>query len=289
MIEGGFYIKARAIQNSNISYAPPHIREIWDWLIKEANYKDAPTHGVIIKRGQCFTSYQEILDGLSWMVGARKMRYTKSQCETAMKYLTKHGMVTTARTTRGLIVTICKYDTYQVIENYETYTETGSKSFRNLSASESISKEGIKKERKKKKDITVASLSVQQSGELFNSIKALFLKKYAIDYKTEYYFQAKDAAKIYEIIKKVYFKMQEKDGRDEFTKEEVENATTIFLIATFEMKDNWISTNFNLSNIDSKFNDIFSQLKNKNNGTKIIRGNSGTNTYNTAKSAFGVK
>ena len=39
-IKGGYYIKARQIQDSEIAHSPPHFREIWDWLIKEANHKD---------------------------------------------------------------------------------------------------------------------------------------------------------------------------------------------------------------------------------------------------------
>jgi len=37
-IKGGYYIKARCIQDSEISIMPPYIREIWDWLLKEANH-----------------------------------------------------------------------------------------------------------------------------------------------------------------------------------------------------------------------------------------------------------
>ena len=39
-IQGGYYIKARKIQESEIAHAPPHVREIWDWLLWDANWKD---------------------------------------------------------------------------------------------------------------------------------------------------------------------------------------------------------------------------------------------------------
>ena len=39
-IKGGYYIKARQIQQSKIAYAPPYVREIWDWLLMQANHTD---------------------------------------------------------------------------------------------------------------------------------------------------------------------------------------------------------------------------------------------------------
>jgi hypothetical protein len=114
-IEGGYYIKAKCIQNSDISYAPPHVREIWDWLIKEANFKDTK----ICLRGQTIRSYKDIIDGLSWKIGWRKISYTKAQCENSMKYLVKHTMIATQKLTRGLLITVLNYDKYQDIENYK--------------------------------------------------------------------------------------------------------------------------------------------------------------------------
>lgn len=123
MIKGGYYIKARCIQNSEISSAPPHVREIWDWLIKEANFQENTLHGITLKRGQCLTDYKSIIEGLTWYVGYRKCGYSKGNCETALKWLRKRNMIQTMKTTRGIVVTICKYECYQSPENYETYTK----------------------------------------------------------------------------------------------------------------------------------------------------------------------
>ena len=122
-IKSGYYIKARCMKESEVAKAPPHVRETWDWLLREANHKDIKSAGKIIKRGQVFTSYKEIIDGLSWHVGYRKEGYDKHQISTAMKWLTKRTMVTTARTTRGVVVTICNYNYYQNPQNYENRTE----------------------------------------------------------------------------------------------------------------------------------------------------------------------
>lgn len=118
-IKGGFYLKARKAQEGWIANAPPHVREIWDYLLHHANYKD---HGKI-KRGQLLTTYRDIMDGLAWYVGYRKMRYSKTQCDNAMRSLRKQEMITTTKTTRGTIVTILKYEKYQDPKNYEGYND----------------------------------------------------------------------------------------------------------------------------------------------------------------------
>jgi hypothetical protein len=117
MIPRGYFLKARVIQESNIAHAPPHVREIWDWLIMKASYSD----GKYLKRGQVLATYDDIRNGLSWNVGYRKERYSKSDCENSMKWLTKEEMITKTKTTRGLIITICNYDYFQKIENYESH------------------------------------------------------------------------------------------------------------------------------------------------------------------------
>lgn len=119
MIPGGYYLKARKAKTSWIARTSPCIREIWDWLISEANHED---NGVC-KRGQLVRSYADIQEGLAWFVGYRKMTYSKWDCERALKALTKECMVATSKTTRGLLITICNYDTYQNPANYERHTE----------------------------------------------------------------------------------------------------------------------------------------------------------------------
>ena len=150
-IPGGYYIKARQIQESEIAHAPPHVREIWDWLIKEANHKGAKKYGMAIKRGQCIRSYREIQDGLHWMVGWRKETYSKSDCETSMKFLRSRSMITTQKTTRGLLVTIVNYDHYQLPKNYETYTESETENHNLPQTADTFINKNDKNDKKKEK------------------------------------------------------------------------------------------------------------------------------------------
>lgn len=122
-IPGGYYIKARQIQNSEIAIAPPYVREIWDWLLREANHMDKKIHGKVIKRGQMFRTFKDIQEGLHWKVGFRKMTYKKWQIEKAMKFLREHTMIATMKATRGFFITIINYDFYQDPSNYNGQRE----------------------------------------------------------------------------------------------------------------------------------------------------------------------
>lgn len=119
-IKGGYYMKARCIQNSEIAIMPPYVREIWDWLLKEANHTDRKVNGIVIKRGQLIRTFKDIQRELHWMIGWRKMTYKKWQCEKAMKFLRERAMITTMKTTRGMFITICNYEYYQNPKNYES-------------------------------------------------------------------------------------------------------------------------------------------------------------------------
>jgi hypothetical protein len=113
-----------------------------------------------------------------------------------------------------------------------------------------------------KKKFTVSTLSEFQSVKLSGMVKAFFLDFYATNNKTEYYYQAKDGAKIHGILKKVVFKMTEKKNKQDFTLEEILDATKLIISASANLGDNFINNNFNLSIIDSKFNEIYTSLVN---------------------------
>lgn len=117
-IKGGYYLKARQIDDSAIAHAAPHVREVWDWLIKYAQHTPYKVNGKTIERGQVLTTYEEIANDLHWMVGFVKKTYKKHHIDFAMRWLRQELMITTQKTTRGFIVTICNYAFYQDPKNY---------------------------------------------------------------------------------------------------------------------------------------------------------------------------
>jgi hypothetical protein len=122
-IPGGYYIKARAIQKSSIMRQPPHVREIWDYLLMNANHSDNKYGGYSVKRGQLFRTYKQIREDLSWNVGWRKETYNENQTKKAMKFLRESLMIATAKEPGGVMITVLNYNYYQDPANYERTSE----------------------------------------------------------------------------------------------------------------------------------------------------------------------
>lgn len=143
------------------------------------------------------------------------------------------------------------------------------------------------KTKKEKKVQKVGVLSEEVTKELYNLVKKHFIEFYQEFYKTNYYFLPKDAAKVYSLIRKVEFKMKEKDGRDDFTLQELTYAANFFIEAAYHSADNWLKSNFNLSNIDSKFNEIYTKLKS--NGKSSAKQTAAQQTRDNVVERFGSR
>lgn len=122
-IPKGYILKARKIEDSEIAHAPPHVREVWDLILRKANFKDRTCGGTIIRRGQWLTTYEEIQELLHWRIGFRKETYSRWQIEWAMKKLRVWVMIATRKATRGLFINVLNYDLYQRMENYDCHTD----------------------------------------------------------------------------------------------------------------------------------------------------------------------
>ncbi|WP_316778326.1 hypothetical protein [Pedobacter antarcticus] len=135
-----------------------------------------------------------------------------------------------------------------------------------------INKETIKPQTKKQYSDTKVS---GDDKKLYDKFKLFFLEFYKTNFNSgEYYFQAKDGKKLKDLIKKISFKVQEKckAENENFTNDLIAPAFEFFIQKSFEVGDAWLKQNFDLSTIDSKFNDLFIQIKNGRNLGKPKRG-----------------
>lgn len=123
MIRGGYVLRPRKIQHSDISNASPCVRETWEYLIREANYESYKNGKFKLERGQLFRSYDQIINDLCWYVGWRKETYTKEQMKHTMKFLRDTGRITTTKKPGGVLINIVNYDYYQDPSNYERTNE----------------------------------------------------------------------------------------------------------------------------------------------------------------------
>ncbi len=123
MIEKGYILLARCIQDSAVAHCPPYVREIWLYLLLNANHRDLKYDGHVVKRGQLFRTYSEIRDALHWKIGYRKMTYNENHTKKAMKILREYLMIDTTKELGGVLITVLNYDKYQDFKNYESTNE----------------------------------------------------------------------------------------------------------------------------------------------------------------------
>lgn len=123
-IPGGYILLARKMVDSEIMNKPPHFLKLWIWMLSKAFWKD----GESLKRGQLHTTISEMQDVGRYLRGGKMVgRLTEDQVRAAYGYLVKSEAISATKTTRGLIVSIINFDSYQSAHNYEPHSnnETG--------------------------------------------------------------------------------------------------------------------------------------------------------------------
>lgn len=106
--------------------------------------------------------------------------------------------------------------------------------------------------------------------KLRGECKDFFLSYYLKQKGEEYYWAVKDAANLIKLLSKVEFKVKEKNGVN-YTNEEIYLG---FCAILTNIKDNWILDNLSIPTINSRFNEIFSQIKNGTNAKQNTKGDS---------------
>ena len=118
-IPGGYALLARKTIDSELMNKPSLYLKLFVWMLLKANFQDRDK----LKRGMLVTSISEMQEAMSYFVGYRKHTPSKDEIRSAYEAFAKATMITTAKTTRGMIITICNYEFYQNPENYEAHSE----------------------------------------------------------------------------------------------------------------------------------------------------------------------
>lgn len=88
--------------------------------------------------------------------------------------------------------------------------------------------------------------------------RILFETHFKSVFESSYYWSAKDAGSMNQILNKLKFQMHEKNKGAEFSDDDILNALQVFLLG---INDKWILENYSTPIINSKFNEIISQIK----------------------------
>lgn len=119
----GATIWARQTIDSDIFYwKPDKWFKIWFFIVNKVNHTD----NKLFKRGENLTTYKEIQNAT---------KATKDQVDKFIRWAKEESMLTTRKTTRGMIISVLNYDKYQDLNHYrdDTESETKAKQKRNRS------------------------------------------------------------------------------------------------------------------------------------------------------------
>jgi len=144
MVPGGYILKARKALESDLMDKPPLWSKLWDWLLLRAEWRE----GGKLPRGSLLTSVSEMRASMSWLVGYRRVTPTKEEIRSAYEGFVKATMATTAKTTRGMIISITNYSLYQNPKSYEAHSEGHDEGDTKPTVTPQDSKEGLRIEEK---------------------------------------------------------------------------------------------------------------------------------------------
>lgn len=122
----GYILESKKILESRIWNKPPLYFKIWHYLLLKAQFSDSGN----LKRGQLFTTINEIAEACSYYAGYRKVTPSKKEVWSVLEFLRNpcerdngedktETMIETTKVTHGIIVTICNYCKYQDPKSYE--------------------------------------------------------------------------------------------------------------------------------------------------------------------------
>jgi hypothetical protein len=261
-IKGGYILQPRIIQESDISVASPCIREIWTYLLREANSKENKYSGHTIKRGQLFRSYEDIREGTKWFVGWRKMTYNENATKSAMKFLRDTQRITTKKQLGGVMITICKYDYYQNPKNYEATNEETTETTIEQPIENHPPPDNNKNDKNNKNEEEVIK-PMGKNSIFLDQVIETFIQEYG-DYKI---FNREKERKHAEMILKEY-----KSNYPNSDEEKTIDDLRIVFHACINIEDKWKRENMSLSLIANKYNELkqyFNNGKSRGNQTGI--------------------
>lgn len=125
-IEGGYILIWRKLIESEIWEKPPIYLKVWLYILAKAQHKQYKN----LDRGELLISIPELIEVCSYKVGYRTERPSKTQIYNILEWLrnsdeganegqSSETMITTTKTTRGMVVKVHNYNVYQDPKSYE--------------------------------------------------------------------------------------------------------------------------------------------------------------------------
>ena len=247
--------------------------EAWLDLVRSARFEDTKqligNRFIEVKRGQ-------ILVSLRFLAG--RWQWSTKKVNSFLDLLIQDNMIIkeTPKETGQTVVTICNYDKY----NYQLSEEEPKKKQQGNTKETARKQQGnkVNKENKENKLEEDNIPPTPPKGEGINSkARFLFQHHFRETFGSDYYWTAKDAGAMSQLLKKLKFQREQKEM-------DVSDDSILYALQYLlsSVREGWIFENFSVTNINSKFNEIIANARNGNKnqkdgddgGTVIIRSSS---------------
>ena len=226
--------------------------EAWLDIVQSARFEDTKqligNRFIEVKRGQMLVS-------LRFLAG--RWQWSTKKVNSFLDLLIQDKMIIkeTPKETGQTVITICNYDKYNFIsQELETEKKQQGNTKETLRKQQGNKINKDNKENKLKEDNIPPT---PPKGEGVNSKARLLFENYFREtFSDSYYWTAKDAGAMSQLLNKLKFQRKQK-------KMDVSDDSLLYALQYLlsSVKEGWIFENFSVTNINSKFNEIVAQAK----------------------------
>ena len=232
-------------------YSTPYMFHLFMHLVMCANTEDRKRSGRIVRRGQVLTTLNRLVE---------ETGISKRSIRTCLERLQDTGEIQIETTKLFSIITVENYESYQIdIDEDETVKEQAPvQTELPLDVPSVAAPKAEKPKRPKKK--------AEKPTSIITLARQVFETYFNETYTDVYYWTAKDAGAMRLLLNKIKFRRTSK-GLPIEEQDLLESLSALLHSIT----DKWICSNFSVTNIASKYNEIVAQAKLNHNRNGNIR------------------
>ena len=232
-------------------YSTPYMFHLFMHLVMCANTEDRKRSGRIVRRGQVLTTLNRLVE---------ETGISKRSIRTCLERLQDTGEIQIETTKLFSIITVENYESYQIdIDEDETVKEQAPvQTELPLDVPSVAAPKAEKPKRPKKK--------AEKPTSIITLARQVFETYFNETYNDVYYWTAKDAGAMRLLLNKIKFRRTSK-GLPVEEQDLLESLSALLHSIT----DKWICSNFSVTNIASKYNEIVAQAKLNHNRNGNIR------------------
>lgn len=222
-------------------YSTPYMFHLFMHLVMCANTEDRKRSGRIVRRGQVLTTLNRLVE---------ETGISKRSIRTCLERLQDTGEIQIETTKLFSIITVENYESYQIdIDEDETVKEQAPvQTELPLDVPSVAAPKAEKPKRPKKK--------AEKPTSIITLARQVFETYFNETYNDVYYWTAKDAGAMRLLMNKIKFRRTSK-GLPIEEQDLLESLSALLHSIT----DKWICSNFSVTNIASKYNEIVAQAK----------------------------